>query len=353
MSHNSRHPPTPGGVAPDPERSGPIYVYIAGRGHSGSTLLTLLLARHPRIAAVGELSLLPLQIVRDKSTRWVGRCSCGERTQGCPVWGRVIREIEQEEGVDFSADPFRWRISDVGMEEEHRGAAPYRVLGVWLRNRFWRLLRYLQYDQPAAVAKWVSAYRPQQTWARHRSIVVKKLAAANGVDAIVDASKDPLDMLDVYHYSTVTVKVIFLTRDSRGNVWSILKRLKPGQRRDKVVVPAAREWRKVNRRIWRLVCSIPKPDRLHLRYEDICRDPGAAVRNVFRFLGVEPVDVVNVAGTSPVSHAEHTIGGNRIRFSGPALEIREDTAWRDNLSVAELRIIERITGPLSRKLGYE
>ena len=105
----------------------PTCIYIAGRGHSGSTLLTLLLARHPKVAAVGELSLLSLQIARDESTKWVGRCSCGERPLECPVWGPPLREIEAENGVDLATDPFGWRVSDVGMEEEHRRRAPFRV----------------------------------------------------------------------------------------------------------------------------------------------------------------------------------------------------------------------------------
>ena len=119
----------------------PTYIYIAGRGHSGSTLLTMLLARHRDVEAVGEMSLLSLQIARDETTRWVGRCSCGERPIDCSMWGKVLSDIESEEGVDFKSNPFAWRVSDVGMEEEYRGAAPFRVPFVWLRNRFWRLIR--------------------------------------------------------------------------------------------------------------------------------------------------------------------------------------------------------------------
>lgn len=331
----------------------PIYIYIAGRGHSGSTLLTLLLARHPGIAAVGELSLLSLQLFRDEETRWIGQCSCGARPLECSVWGPILGEIEQEEGVDFETNPFLWRISDVGLEEELRGSAPMRAPLIWLRNRWWRVLRYAQYWSPRFLGKLMAFYKPQKKWARRRSILASKLALALDVDAIVDASKDPLDMVDIYHHSLLPTKVVFLTRDARGNIWSVLRRLKKGQSRADVVIHAATEWRKVNGRIWSLFKRIPAEHRLHLRYEDICREPDVIMQRLFEFLGLQAVDVTSNAGQSGLHAAPvHTIGGNRIRFSDEPLQIREDTAWRGNLTSDELRTIHKLTGRLSRQLGH-
>ena len=336
---------------PQGAQATPTYIYIAGRGHSGSTLLTLLLARHPRVAAIGELSLLSLQIARDESTRWVGLCSCGERPMECPVWGRILKEVENEENLDIARDPFSWRVSDVGMEEEHRSAAPLRVPFVWLRHRLWRLVRYLQYLSPRVLGKLLGFYKPQATWAENRSRVVSRLAAINQVDAIVDASKDSLDMLDVYHHATVPVKIIFLTRDSRGNVWSMLKRLKPGASREDKVTPAAREWVKVNGRIWKLVQQVPEADCMHLRYEDLCRNPREVMNRLFAFVGLDAFDVVSARDAS--DREAHTIGGNKIRFSSEPLNIREDTAWSKNLTEQELHTIRSIAGALSDELGYE
>lgn len=332
----------------------PTYVYIAGRGHSGSTLLTLLLARHPQVTAIGELSLLSLQIARDETTRWVGQCSCGERPVKCSMWGQVLREIEQEESVNISQNPFSWRISDVGMEEEFRKSAPVRVPLIWLRNRLWRVLRYAQYLSPAALGKLLSVYKPQAVWARNRSTLVSKLARVNDVSGVVDASKDPLDMLDVYRYSTVPVKIIFLTRDSRGNVWSILRRMKSMQTRASKIAAAANEWVIVNGRIWRLFQKIPSADRLHLKYEDLCRQPEVVMNELFKFVGLGPIDVVSGTQSNEDDTGQgHTIGGNKIRFSSEKLNIREDTAWSENLNVDELEAIRKVTVALSQELGYE
>lgn len=332
----------------------PTYIYIAGRGHSGSTLLTLLLARHPRVVAVGELALMPLQIARDGSTKWVGECSCGERPLDCPMWGEVLRRIEADEGVSFAADPFRWRFSDVGMEEEYRHKAPLRSPLVWARNRFWRMLRYLQYSGPRFLRPLVNLYRPQARWGRNRSKLASEIANVNGVDAIVDASKDPLDMLDVYENATIPVKVIQLTRDARGNIFSMIKRLPPGAPRKGPVTRAAHDWVRVNRRIWSLAKQVPEADCLHVHYEDICRDPAATMQRLFEFIGLEHHDVVgSQAADDEGSDQGHAIGGNKIRFTSEKLHIKEDFRWRENLTEDDLEIVRRIAGPLSDTLGHE
>lgn len=340
-----------------PDRAGkrrPIYIYIAGRGHSGSTLLTLLLARHPRVVAVGELANLPLQLARDETTKWVGECSCGERPLACPMWGPVLGRIAASEGVDLDADPFSWRISDVGMEEEYRNSAPLKSPFVWARNRFWRVVRYAQYYAPRFLRPLLGLYRPQRAWGRNRSRLAMEIANENGVDAIVDASKDPLDMLDVYENATVPVKIIHLTRDARGNIFSMIKKLKPDDPREGPVTRASHDWVKVNRRIWRLARRVPAEDCLHVRYEEVCRDPEGTMRRLFEFVGLEPHDVVGSQdGAAGDTDQGHTIGGNKIRFTREKLHIREDFRWRENLTEDDLAIVRRVTGPMSAALGHE
>ncbi len=51
-------------------------VYIVGAGHSGSTLLDILLSRHSKIFGGGELCSYPGE----------NKCSCGEDFNNCSVW---------------------------------------------------------------------------------------------------------------------------------------------------------------------------------------------------------------------------------------------------------------------------
>jgi hypothetical protein len=67
-------------------------VYITSMGHSGSTLLDLLISAHSRVASVGEIKNLV-------SLREPG-CSCQARTVWeCPFWARVGRVFEASTGV--------------------------------------------------------------------------------------------------------------------------------------------------------------------------------------------------------------------------------------------------------------
>ena len=83
-----------------PSNGNPFCVFIGARGHSGSTMLELLLNRRVTVAALGELDQLPLQIFRDGvRTRWVGECSCGERPMDCSIWGEIIRQTSADHGI--------------------------------------------------------------------------------------------------------------------------------------------------------------------------------------------------------------------------------------------------------------
>jgi hypothetical protein len=69
-----------------------MLVYIASLPHSGSTLLSLLLAKHPRVVALGEVRLQIAKIRRDPDKAGEGTCGCGARIGDCSLWGRFIKE---------------------------------------------------------------------------------------------------------------------------------------------------------------------------------------------------------------------------------------------------------------------
>lgn len=73
-----------------PRSSPPARVlFVAGLGHSGSTLLGTLLGAHPQVVAVGEVEQT-LRHPRPPEQR--GACSCGLAAAGCPLWGPVLRQ---------------------------------------------------------------------------------------------------------------------------------------------------------------------------------------------------------------------------------------------------------------------
>lgn len=68
-------------------------VFIASLGHSGSTLVDLMLGGHPRFVGLGEVA----PIVR--SWRPNAICSCGRGADACEFWGPVGARLRREPGA--------------------------------------------------------------------------------------------------------------------------------------------------------------------------------------------------------------------------------------------------------------
>lgn len=311
----------------------PSYAYIIARGHSGSTVLELLLGSHPEIVAVGELEKLSLQFARGER----GKCSCENRPADCAFWRKVCDEIHKEFGVDLRTAPFRFRVSDVGLEEDRGIRAPAHWL-LYRNSRLWRYLAYARVPVLRYAAALASAHR---TWAANRVFVWDTIRKQTGARVVVDSSKDALCSRDLYSQVGGRMKLIFLTRDVRGNVWSYVKR-------DPNCLQVETErWVRTNQRARRLLRDIPREDWLHVKYEDLCRDLHGTLEKLCGFLGVTFTPTMCQTN----GNESHTIGGNRIRYEG-VTEVKEDRAWEENFSADDLRRIERTAGPLSRELGY-
>ena len=318
-----------------PEKE-PLNIYIVGRGHSGSTLLELMLNRSANIAAMGEIDMLSLQQYRDHRTRWVGQCSCGARPHACEIWGQVLRLIEREHGVDLANRPFGWRLSDVGVEEEYGWRRPDAML--WYKAH--RLVRTLSYGRHGLrPTPFTPLYR---RWIHNRDFVVRHYARLRNVEAVVDASKDPLQMRDIVAHSHLPYKILFLTRDVRGLAWSAVRKQRSSAAEE------AADWSRLNARILRLLEGVPPAHWTQVRYEALCGDPAGELARIHDFLGIE---------RQPLSPAQelarrHTIAGNKVRYQ-VLDEVREDTAWREHLSAGQLAEIDRVARPVALRLGYD
>lgn len=72
-------------------------VFIASLGHSGSTLLDLLMGAHPRMVGLGEIEAT-LRLAHKPQHA----CTCGAEALDCPIWGRVL--TARRAGPDGSLD---------------------------------------------------------------------------------------------------------------------------------------------------------------------------------------------------------------------------------------------------------
>ena len=83
----------------------PVIVYIIGVGHSGSTLLDLLLGSHSRTFSVGELIALSSTGKPGRHERILADpCGCGAPSKSaCPFWSAVDRRLQREHATSLRA----------------------------------------------------------------------------------------------------------------------------------------------------------------------------------------------------------------------------------------------------------
>ena len=67
----------------------PQIIYIQGNGHSGSTLLSMVMELDSRTFNAGELSFIIREGIENEF------CSCGDEVGQCPFWNEVLDKWKQ------------------------------------------------------------------------------------------------------------------------------------------------------------------------------------------------------------------------------------------------------------------
>ena len=281
-------------------------MYVAGWGRSGSTLLETLLTDDTTVC-VGETFQL---WSRSPLAHY---CSCGDALPDCPVWGGVVDAFDRP-----------WDA----VVDEMRGIRR-RVL----RTRYARSL--------VRPARWAGSVDVER-YAHVMRTLYQRVAQETGATTVIDSSKLPLDLAALAH-GDLALRVVHLVRDPRavaaswkrtvewqmpdgqtlrmpthrslvvrgplgplpradldGAAWD--RRPRPAGQLREPRAPRSRRDRRVGR--------------LHRRARP--RRPGRTRRD----------DRARRAGAARDR-------GNPGRRSGAALIVREDDAWRTELSASE------------------
>lgn len=139
--------------------------FITGRGHSGSTLLDLLLSSHSEAVTVGECRFSPKL---SAST-----CACGKPVTECAFWREVDKHLATQ-GLTLAG------------------------IDVW-------------YSEPS-------------TFLRHNEAFYRALAEVSNKRVIVDSSKNPQRMRALMQSRSLVVKPIHLVRRPHGVVFSYARK---------------------------------------------------------------------------------------------------------------------------------
>jgi hypothetical protein len=302
-----------------------IVLFVVGSGRSGSTLLDILLGQVDGFFSTGELH----------SLWWAGilegrRCGCGLAVTECEVWRRVIA-----------------------------GTLP----GGSLRSHARQVTR-LQGSIPGPVGAWRLARGGEgagrgdlDRYGRELAETYRGIAEATGARVVVDSSKHPAVGALLPGLTGIRPHFVHLVRDPRGVAHS-WRRRKPATDRygtfemERFYAGASAGRWVMEQAAGRALCRANPGSSLQLRYEDLARDPRAAIERILSMVGQDPRGAEFLDRPRLGLRTTHTVSGNPVRLHSGPISIAPDEEWRTAMPRVRRWLVTALTLPSLLRYGY-
>lgn len=281
----------------------PDIVFIVGGGHSGSTLMDLIIGSSSNAFGLGEVCFfnsynygLHDSKLYDINTRI---CSCGSEFEKCKFWDRVGDHFEGEVNIS----------KNYTLKETLKGI--WNIVCPFSPFRF-----NISNNDDGELF----------------NAVVKVLSEKNDTtDYLIDSSKDPRRLLKLESLlQKEKLKVLFLVRDIRGYVNSYTNpdkwRVKDAGLKPQNFLRVAFRWLAVNLSI-KIYLALHDIDSIFVVYDQFCQNPDYTLNKIREKWGIDiPIDYI-----SSIRETEyHNIHGNLLKFSNIE-DIRWDQSWKEQL----------------------
>lgn len=264
-----------------------IYV-VSGLGHSGSTLLNLILGTDKNSFSVSELKNLDHSFKKNNIY-----CDCGKTTLKCPVWKYVINNVEEKNLLD-NRDTMIFQIK------------------TFFKLLFGRNYHFSKFDDKT----------------QYKYILEKaRINKSTKVNCIVDSSKNLKRLMYLSSLKNLDLKVIFLTRDGRAvhNSWEKLFSLNP----NKIWFRKLFHWMFKTYLINKFVNkNISNKNLIKLSYDNFAKNPDKYIQKINSKFNLS-IDY-NKLNKNINSQIYHNLGGNNMRknkFKG----IKYDQNWKKRM----------------------
>lgn len=306
-------------------------IYIFSSKHSGSTLLDMLIGSNSNAVSLGEITHLPKNIALNTP------CSCGNLINKCDFWKKVCSEIQLKNN-NFLKQPYKLDLGFIKASkviDKNHQTKFYNY-----KCKFYHALRYAQRQFNIPYLGFFLKFMDNSVDNTVKLYdIVRDISKAY---VVVDSSKVYIKGIDLYLRHPDRTKVILLTRDGRGVLYSSLKRQNP-------LNSSVFLWTKYYSRTLSLINKYVKDaDVIRVKYEDLVENTDKELKRI--------CDIVNLTYESNMKNftekIHHIANGNDMRLSKTST-INLDKTWKKNLTKPELEYFNRYAGELNKSFGYE
>ncbi len=247
----------------------PLIIYIIGRGHSGSTLLDLLLGSHPAIAGLGELKWLSEKKKSKKKAR-NERCACGApSTASCQFWKSIDAKLQTMHNL---------KLEELDLRSTN-----------------------------------------QSKLASHNLALFESIQGTTGTRYLVDSSKSHERLNQLRSLGdAIELYPVYIVRNPCGVIFSHIRRGR-----------GLKHWARKYRSNCHEIHSTLSGQRFHiLEYEQLTSEPEKVLASLASYIGLDE-QAHTLFGQKTV---QHNIGGNTMRLKDSP-EVAPDFKWKTELSL--------------------
>ena len=292
-------------------------IYICGEGRSGSTILDTLLGNHPDIFGAGELWSF---WSKDKSK--TGPCSCGAPFESCETWVKVRQVYLKltEETDTIRSGTLRAQLDRI---QPH-------LLGI-----------------PKITAQQLAQYHSDQLK------FYQAVAKVSGNNILIDSTKMVGRAFNLESIDGLDLRVVHLSRDGRGVVWSRMRDLKKDPTRKRhTPIQSILNWRIKNNLALKLKGRLGSRY-VHVRYEDLVQSPIQTLKSVGEACDVDFKQTISLLERSGSFKVGHQIGGNMAaRLGGGTKSLILDDEWKNALPRHYDFLFRTLAGSVAQELGH-
>ncbi len=273
-------------------------ILLVSEGHSGSTLIDLVMDSHSKIVGVGELSHYCKHLPIDEP------CSCGERLKNCSFWQKVFKNIDCSKLKIF-----------------------YRSGVNFLLNK----KRYLYY------ARKEKEFNTDE-YVRLIEKVYKNILFYSGKGVIFDSSKDPDRAEALIRFGKgLDIVLLHLVRNGKGVSYS---NIRLGRKSFRFM----KKWLFLNLKIEIIKLRNRKVKNIFVSYEDFTKNQKEVLCYILGSVDLlfEP-EMLNIR-----NYIHHQPGGNfKLRITEKSSIIKTDEVWKTEMSIKDRVVFNTLFGWLN------